>query len=101
LGTIVMVHGAGVRAAGIEQLRQQVTAGIADVDALAGYTLEMCEYGPHVGAAPARVGETLPEEITARAIGAEPSEDELEAARWSLLFDDPLFELRLGRMVSA
>lgn len=96
MGTIVMVHGAGVRAAGIKQLRQQVTAGIAGVDALAGYILEMCEYGPNVGAAPAGVAETLPKEITARAIGAEPSEDELEAARWSLLFDDPLFELRLA-----
>ena len=96
MGTIVVVHGAGVRAAGIAQLSQQVTGGVAGVPELAGYTVEMCEYGPKVGAQPIRVAETLPEDVTARAIGGEPSEEEVEAGRWSLLFDDPLFELRVA-----
>jgi hypothetical protein len=95
MGTIVAVHGAGVRNPGIDQLERDLRNGAKGQPELAGMSVVMCRWGEHVGASPARVDDTLPPPIVARAIALVPDDEALEAARWSLLFDDPLFELRI------
>jgi hypothetical protein len=83
-------------------LEENIRDGIAKLDpskpgagALKGLDVKSCAWGPDTGATPVRIPATLPREISTRAIGAAPDEDLVEAARWALLFDDPLFELRL------
>ncbi|MEA2622259.1 MAG: hypothetical protein QOH61_1169 [Chloroflexota bacterium] len=95
MGTIVVVHGAGVRSAGIDRLEQSIRNGIRDQPELRNLKVVMCRWGEVVGAIPVGVDDTLPPTIVTRALAAQPDDEALEAARWSLLFDDPLFELRI------
>jgi hypothetical protein len=101
MGTLVVVHGAGVRDPGIDQLEINIKNGIADIAELKGLKVVMCRWGPEVGSMPARVSETLPKEVITRAAIQTPDDEQLEAARWSLLFDDPLFELRVAQAAPA
>ena len=102
MGTLVVVHGAGVRGDGIPKLEQNIRDGIAKLDPatkgakeLQALEVRTCAWGPAAGANPVRVAATLPAGLSTRAVDGEPDDDLKEAARWALLFDDPLFELRL------
>jgi hypothetical protein len=102
MGTLVVVHGAGVRGDGIPNLERDVRNGIRNLDesgpgakALKALDIRGCAWGPEAGARPANLALTLPKEVSTRAIDGIPDEDLLESARWALLFDDPLFELRV------
>src|SRR5687767_6034605 len=102
MGTLVVVHGAGVRGDGIPKLEQNIRDGIAKLapatkgaKELQALEVRTCAWGPAAGASPVRVAATLPADVSTRGVGDQPDDELKEAARWALLFDDPLFELRL------
>jgi hypothetical protein len=95
-GSLVFVHGTGVRAAGWATLWGRVRdyAGIAGIT---GVKLVGCDWFRELGVPVDLVPDTLPSEAVTRSLtGLALSEEELAAAAWAILLDDPLFELRLA-----
>jgi hypothetical protein len=95
-GTLVFVHGTGVRQKGWVETFGRVQ-DYARINGIEGVKFVGCPWGPEFGVPVEHIAETLPPEVTTReALGiVQPSGPELEAATWSLLLEDPLFELRL------
>jgi hypothetical protein len=95
-GTLVFVHGTGVRQAGYTATLTAVKKGIGA--RLPDVRVVGVDWGDKYGVSLQDVDDTLPPQILTRdASGALPLTDaDLEAARWALLIDDPLFELRLA-----
>ncbi len=90
-GTLVFVHGTGVRQAGLEKTwaKFQEQAGKNGFD---GVTLDLCDWGPTHAPNLDGIDAALP--VVAAPDATVPSGD--SAAAWELLLDDPLFELRLA-----
>jgi hypothetical protein len=96
-GTLVFVHGAGVRGAGLDRRVESIRSGLARND-LAGIELRYSAWGDTAGVKVGDIDATLPTPPPTRA-GAGPEEvgaADREAARWAMLLDDPLLELRVA-----
>lgn len=95
-GTLVFVHGTGVRQEGWGPTWRRVQEHSWEI---IGQDLDFigCPWGPELGVDLERVQQTLPADPAAKSAAAgEPSPDEVDAALWALLIEDPLFELRLA-----
>lgn len=90
MGTLIFVHGTGVRAAGYEQALGLVNSG---VDGL-GLTVQEALWGPSLGARLLADGVTVPTDVEKLGVDGQSPEDQ-QIALWSLLYQDPLYELRL------
>ena len=95
-GTLLFVHGAGVRAAGLSQTLESLRAGLAR-NGMGSIELVHTAWGDAAGVRLGDIGATLPEPPPTRGgVGApEVAAADLGAARWAMLLDDPLFELRV------
>ena len=95
-GTLVFVHGTGVRQAGYLATLRAVEDGVHK--RLPSATVSGVDWGSRCGTSLDRVGDVLPPEMFARDVSGtlSPSEADVVAARWALLIEDPLFELRLA-----
>src|ERR1700694_4109210 len=100
-GTLFFVHGTGVREAGYKNTLTDLQDGCDRLDLrvrVAG-----CSWGSELGVVTDRVDETLPPEVTTRAVStvtASADPVEVAVAKWGLLLDDPLFELRVAAVDS-
>jgi hypothetical protein len=90
-GTLIFVHGTGVRQAGLEKT-WDIFQSRARKSGFDGVTLDLCDWGPTHAPHLDRIDAALPE--TAAPDLVEPTSD--SAAAWELLLGDPLFELRLA-----
>jgi hypothetical protein len=102
VGTVVFVHGTGVRKAGyaatLGAVQEGLQARLPDVGVVG------VPWGEKYGVSPQDLGTALPLQVLTRdAAGVSPLTDaDRTAARWALLTDDPLFELRLvGQLAPA
>jgi hypothetical protein len=96
-GTLFFVHGTGVREKGFVTTWGRVKdyARMHGIDD--GVEFVGCEWGPKLGVRVELVGETLPPQVMTRAaLERMPTARDVEVARWDLLLDDPLFELRIA-----
>jgi hypothetical protein len=90
--TILFVHGTGVRQAGLAATMKLLTAQAAEF--LPGWTIKPCPWGDAFGAALNRKGAAVPNfQLTGDATAALAAQSQ---ARWMLLADDPLIELRVA-----
>jgi hypothetical protein len=92
-GTLVFVHGTGVREQGYQQTFGAVQKGADRF--LPGVDVVGVPWGPRFGVALDRLRQALPPEAARRGDQAGPAQDDVIMAAWALLVDDPLFELRL------
>ena len=92
--TALFVHGTGVR----EQAYQGSFIRVSDaLQRIGGVEISQCYWG-HLGSTLAAGGASIPNYDTTRAIeadGAPVSDAEYMVALWGLLYDDPLYELRV------
>jgi hypothetical protein len=105
-GTLFFVHGTGVRQAGLDRTLAAVRAGL-EKSKLDGVGVVAPAWGPRLGVPVSRIAQVLPgqargleeaaRDLTedASSLEAPVADQEVEAAMWALLVDDPLFELRL------
>ncbi len=95
-GTLVFVHGTGVRQEGWVPTWQRVQEH-GRAHGLDEVTFVGCPWGPALGVPLDRVDATLPPEALVKAVTEGPPDPrDLAAAAWDLLLADPLFELRLA-----
>jgi hypothetical protein len=89
-GTLVFVHGTGVREPGFASTWSKITSR-APKHGLGDVVFVPCQWGEHVGSVYDHVLKTLP---------GNPDTAELDDAdgpgAWALLIEDPLFELRVA-----
>src|SRR3954466_4056264 len=88
--TILFVHGAGVREGGYIRSFEVIKAAFRTYKIESA--VETCFWGKDLGSRPPRL--SLPKPIVEKKKALRPNTD-VEIARWRLLYDDPLFELRL------
>jgi hypothetical protein len=105
-GTLFFVHGTGVRQVGLERTLAAVRAGLAK-SKLDGVAVVAPAWGPRLGAPVDRIAQVLPQpardlDDAARdltedvwSLESPVADQDVVAAMWALLVDDPLFELRL------
>jgi hypothetical protein len=105
-GTLFFVHGTGVRQVGLDRTLAAVRAGL-EKSKLNGVAVVAPAWGPRLGVPVDRIAQVLPQQArgldeTARDLVEEVSpleapiaDQDVDAAMWALLVDDPLFELRL------
>jgi hypothetical protein len=97
-GTLFFVHGTGVRRQGYERTWEAVQEG-ARRNRVPAADFVGVSWGAECGVPLDRIADTLPVVVATRealGVGPPPTEEELTAAQWALLLDDPLFELRLA-----
>jgi pimeloyl-ACP methyl ester carboxylesterase len=92
MATVIFVHGTGVREATYKESFQQVEQKLMSVRA--DLSIAPCLWGDRHGAALRKNGASIPDYDKARAVGQLEVED-YNIALWGLLYDDPLYELRL------
>jgi hypothetical protein len=95
MGTVVFVHGTGVRRARFDTLFARVSAGFAE--AAPEFRMAPCCWGDRHGSRLAADGATIPAPDTYRAAAGESDVDD-DVLSWALLDLDPLFELRLATL---
>jgi hypothetical protein len=105
-GTLFFVHGTGVRQVGLERTLAAVRAGLAK-SKLDGVAVVAPAWGPRFGVPVNRIAQVLPRpaqdledaarDLTEEVWSLEPplADQDVVAAMWALLVEDPLFELRL------
>jgi hypothetical protein len=105
-GTLFFVHGTGVRQVGLDRTLVAVRAGL-ERSKLDGVAVVAPPWGPRLGVPVDQIARVLPQQardlgelgrdLTEDAWALEPpvEEQDVVAAMWALLVDDPLFELRL------
>lgn len=105
-GTLFFVHGTGVRQVGLDRTLTAVRAGL-ERSKLDGVAVVAPPWGPRLGVPVDQIARVLPQQardlaeagrdLTEDAWALEPpvEEQDVVAAMWALLVDDPLFELRL------
>jgi hypothetical protein len=95
--TIVFIHGTGVRephyTAAFGVIKKKLSA-LQVAAAPHGIELARCYWGDECGTKLNLHGASIPEYSTARDLGG-IAEGEYDIALWALLYDDPLYELRL------
>lgn len=93
-GTLFFVHGTGVRDQGYKASLDLISAGIkrnaVNVDEVRGIS-----WGAKFGVKLDRLADVLPV-VPTKAVAFMPSADEVTAAVWAQLIDDPMFELRIA-----
>jgi hypothetical protein len=95
-GSLVFVHGTGVRQEGWVPFWGRVQ-DYARIAGITGVQFVGCDWWRTMGVPVDLIPETLPPEPVTRSIaGPALSSGQLAAAAWALLLDDPLFELRLA-----
>ena len=96
-GTLVFVHGTGVRQAGWTTLWGRVQ-DYARMGGITGVRFVGCNWGETLGVKLDLLPATLPPEVSTKSArgGQPPGAGDLETAAWALRLDDPLFELRLA-----
>ncbi len=96
-GTLFFVHGTGVRKLDYEATLEDVRKGCAGHARFADVAIaDNCPWGEDLGTNGKLVELTLPPEDRTRALEPVLTPAELELALWSVLLDDPLFELRIA-----
>jgi hypothetical protein len=90
--TLLFIHGTGVRRAGLAASMKLLQAQAAEF--LPGWKIEPCAWGEPFGAALNKHGASVPG--YARSGDATASLQAQQRARWMLLADDPLIELRVA-----
>ncbi|GAA4971239.1 hypothetical protein [Actinoplanes utahensis] len=95
--TVIFVHGTGVREPAFSTLFRQVATRLRE--RRPGYRIVPCYWGEVAGARLWRGGASIPDYETAR--GPEPLADDEDLALWSLLHQDPLWELRTLALAGA
>lgn len=93
MSTLIFVHGTGVREEAFKKSLSRISQKIHSLRS--DITVTPCFWGDLYGAKLNKNGASIPNYDTARTIARPLSEEEFEIARWALLYDDPLFELRL------
>jgi hypothetical protein len=105
-GTLFFVHGTGVRQVGLDRTLAAVRAGMAK-SKLDGVAVVAPAWGPRLGAPVDRIAQVLPQpardlDDAARdltedvwSLESPVADQDVVAAMWALLVEDPLFELRL------
>ncbi len=96
-GTLLFVHGAGVRGAGLERTVDSVRSGLTR-NGLDAIELRHSAWGDRAGVQVGDIDATLPTPPPTR---SGPGEGDVgvadrESARWGMLLDDPLLELRVA-----
>lgn len=95
-GTLVFVHGTGVRQQGFDATMTAIREG-CHRNGMDGITISGVAWGPKFGVPVDAVEKSLPPEAVTRdafdTTGV--TADDVDTATWALLLDDPLFELRL------
>jgi hypothetical protein len=97
-GTLYFVHGTGVRQGGLDATLAAVKDGVRRNNVPAADVRHVA-WGPRLGVALDRIAASLPPGAATRDAfggGPAPTGEDVEVARWSLLLDDPLFELRVA-----
>ena len=95
-GSLVFVHGTGVRQEGWVPLWGRVQ-DYARIAGITGVQFVGCDWWRTMGVPVDLVPATLPPEPVTKGVAPPPlSAAQLAAAAWALLLDDPLFELRLA-----
>lgn len=95
-GTVLFVHGTGVRQEGLEKLESTIRDRLRRHD-LSDARLVAVPWGPRAGVQTGSVALTLPAAPVTKGIGEPaPTDAEVTAAMWALLTEDPLAQLRLG-----
>jgi hypothetical protein len=93
-GTLFFVHGTGVRDEGYKASLDLITEGIkrttVGLDEVRGIS-----WGTEFGVKLDRLAEVLPV-VPTKAAAPAPTADEITAAVWAQLIEDPLFELRIA-----
>jgi hypothetical protein len=87
---MLFVHGTGVRSADYERLLEQVRRGMSG----SGIQVDECLWGDHLGVRLHGNGSSIPPDLPHLAVGDVTPEDE-DVALWSVLYQDPVYELRL------
>lgn len=105
-GTLFFVHGTGVRQVGLDRTLAAVRAGLERSN-LDGVAVVAPAWGPRLGVPVDRIAQVLPRpardldeavrDLTEDVWPLEPTvaDQDIVAAMWALLVDDPVFELRL------
>lgn len=94
-GTLLFVHGTGVRKAGYERNLEAIRVGCADAG-LGAISLVGIPWGEQLGTSTELVDDTLPLAKARAAVGAPLTPADEAAASWGILLEDPLFELRVA-----
>ena len=93
MGSVIFVHGTGVRAESYEQSFQTIEKSLAAM--LPGWQPVRCYWGEPYGAQLHQHGDSIPTYATTRAVGETVSEEDEALALWEMLYQDPWYELRL------
>ncbi len=91
MGSIVFVHGTGVRKEGYAESLGEIRTRLED---LKGWAIHPCLWGEELGAKLGKGGISIPDFDATRAEPALSDEDR-RIALWAALYEDPLYELRL------
>jgi hypothetical protein len=92
--TVIFVHGTGVREEAYEESFGKVASALGR---LAGMSLKRCYWG-HLGSELRAGGASVPEYDSTRALDSDAAavtDDEYLVALWGILYEDPLYELRV------
>ncbi|HYP29643.1 MAG TPA: hypothetical protein VE262_23220 [Blastocatellia bacterium] len=92
MGSIVFVHGTGVRSDSYKMTFKKLRQGVESN--LPAWTLVPCCWGEEHGAKLRKQGASIPDFEQTGGLKAGLSGDE-DLALWKLLYDDPLYELKL------
>ncbi|MEO6397474.1 MAG: hypothetical protein ABIP13_03290 [Tepidiformaceae bacterium] len=96
-GTLFFVHGTGVRKSDYEATLDDIREGCAREPRFANVVIaDNCPWGEDLGTNGKLVELTLPPQDRTRALAPALTADQLELALWSILLEDPLFELRIA-----
>jgi hypothetical protein len=94
-GTLFFVHGTGVRDEGYRTTLALIDEGVRR-NQLAIDDVRGTSWGTPLGVKLDRLADALPIEVSTRAVGGQPSAEEITAAIWIELVEDPYFELRIA-----
>ncbi|MDB5601706.1 MAG: uncharacterized protein JWN71_3750 [Xanthobacteraceae bacterium] len=94
-GTLFFVHGTGVRDEGFQKTLALIGEG-ARRNGLAVDDVRGTSWGTRLGVKLDRLADALPIGVSTRSLSDEPSPEEIAAATWMELLDDPYFELRVA-----
>jgi hypothetical protein len=92
MGSIIFIHGTGVREDSYKKSLSRV--GEKFFSKRADYTLIPCFWGGKFGANAGRKLRSVPDSDTSRSPDS-LKDEEFDVGTWGLLYDDPLFELRV------